>query len=151
MDIKKKVGQLVKKYGTNDPFKISKALGVVIRYINLGNVYGFHARQFRVSIIHINNELPYQKQLFTCAHELGHAICHPNENTAFLKTNTFFSTDKIEQEANEFAVELLFKQEGNRVITVQEAIDIYGISEQLLYKKFYAQNRTYILYKRGDT
>jgi Zn-dependent peptidase ImmA (M78 family) len=40
-------------------------------------------------------------------HELGHAFLHQKANTPFLRKNTFFSDEKIEMEANTFAVELL--------------------------------------------
>ncbi|GIO22468.1 ImmA/IrrE family metallo-endopeptidase [Oceanobacillus sp. J11TS1] len=135
--IEEKVTKLIKKHGTNNPFEIANQKGVIVRYVPLGNVLGFHARYFRTSIIHINEALSEQQQLFTCAHELGHAIFHPDANTPFLKKNTYYSTDKIEVEANEFAVELLFSQDTNNSITIKEATQDYGIPEQLLYKKFY--------------
>ena len=47
----------------------------------------------------------------TCAHELGHSILHPNVNPPFLRKHTLFSIDKIERQANAFAVELLLPDE----------------------------------------
>ncbi|MGE7091255.1 ImmA/IrrE family metallo-endopeptidase [Lysinibacillus sp. NPDC048646] len=72
-----------------------------------------------------------------CAHELGHAILHPDENTAFLKKNTLFSTDKIEIEANTFAVELLlpdelFKDQCCSGFTIYDAIAEKGVPIELL-------------------
>ncbi|MCS4471141.1 ImmA/IrrE family metallo-endopeptidase [Clostridium botulinum] len=55
----------------------------------------------------MNADLTYSKQLFTCAHELGHAIHHPNANTPFLVNNTFYSVNKLERQANMFAASLL--------------------------------------------
>ncbi|WP_244961036.1 ImmA/IrrE family metallo-endopeptidase [Bacillus paramycoides] len=46
---------------------------------------------------------------FVCAHELGHAILHPDANTPFMRENTLFSTEKIEVQANYFATKLLLK------------------------------------------
>ncbi|MGN8647930.1 ImmA/IrrE family metallo-endopeptidase [Gracilibacillus sp. HCP3S3_G5_1] len=138
MDIKKVVGQLVKKFSTNDPFEIAERMNIVVRHVPLGKILGYHTRQCRVSIIHINETASIEQQIFTCCHELGHAILHPEVNTPFLKSSTYFSNDKIEQEANEFAVELLFSQEGGNSITIHEATEQYGIPEQLLVKKFYA-------------
>lgn len=137
MTIKKKVGQLVKKYGTNNPFDIAKAMGFEVVFEPLGESLGYFSRFNRTSIIHINESLPYKKQIITCAHELGHVILHPETNTAFLKANTYFRTSKIEQEANAFMVELLFKQENEQTITVKEATEQYGVPEQLLIKNFY--------------
>jgi Zn-dependent peptidase ImmA (M78 family) len=67
---------------------------------------------------------------------LGHAIRHPDSNSAFLKSNTYFPTSRIEAEANEFMIELLFNQGSQNAITVHEAIEHYGIPERLLVKKF---------------
>ncbi len=134
--IRKKVDDLIKKHGTRDPIEIIKCMGIVIRYANLGNIFGFHIRDFRVSVINVNENLSYEKQLFTIAHELGHAILHPNENTAFLKASTLFSTDRLEVEANVFAVNLLFTHDVIDSITVNEAIEHYGIPKQFLIKNF---------------
>jgi len=134
--IKKKVGQLVKKHGTSDPFELARAMGIEVIYEDLGKSLGYFSSLYRTAIIHINKNLSNEKQLSTCAHELGHIILHPEINTAFLKANTYFPTTKIEQEANEFMVELLFNQGDDQVVTVKEATEKYGIPEQLLYKNF---------------
>lgn len=136
MSIKERVGQLVKKYNTNDPFKLAERLGITIVFEPLGSILGYYSRSHRSKVIHINEASDEQQQLSTCAHELGHAVLHPNENTAFLKANTFYSTDRIETEANMFAVELLFKKGGDQPVTVNEAIEEYGIPKQFLYKNF---------------
>lgn len=133
--IREKVDDLIKKYGTNDPFKIAEFMGILVLYENLGTSLGYFSKICRIPIIHINELIPYEKQLFTVTHELGHAVLHPNENTAFLKANTLYSTDRIEIEANTFAIHLLSKQAEN--ITIHEATEQYGIPEQLIIKNFY--------------
>lgn len=135
--ISKKIDQIIKKYGTNNPFDIATAMGIIIRYVDLGKILGFHTRHFRCSIIHINEAATEKQQLFTCAHELGHAVLHPDVNTPFLKSNTYFTTDPIEVEANTFAVELLISQWDSNPITIQEATELYGVPKQLLMKNFY--------------
>lgn len=135
--IQKRVTKLINKYDTNNPFDIAEARGVVVRFVDLGSLFGFHTRHFRTSIIHINEAITEKQQLFTCAHELGHAVLHPDVNTAFLKSNTLYSTDRLEVEANTFAVKLLFAQGESNSITINEAIEHYGIPEQFLIKNFY--------------
>lgn len=130
--IKERVKQLIKKYGTNDPFEIAKAKGIEIRYAELGKILGFHIREFRTSVININQNTSKKQQLFIGAHELGHALMHPDINTPFLKSNTYFSTDRIEIEANTFAIELLFYDCSHQDVSMSEATDMYGIPEQLL-------------------
>ena len=129
MHTNKLIRQLIKKYGTSNQFKIAKAMGIV--YEDLGSSWGYFSNLYRTFIIHINKNLSYEKQMLTCAHELGHVIQHPEHNMAFLKANTFFSTDKYEMEANLFAVELLFSDNDNP-ITYEEAVNTYGVPEQFL-------------------
>ncbi|MFY2154673.1 ImmA/IrrE family metallo-endopeptidase [Cytobacillus firmus] len=136
MDVKKKVDYLIKKYGTNDPFKLAKWLGIQVVFEELGNIHGYHSKTHRTSVIHINVSLSEPKQLFVCRHELGHAILHPNQNTTFLKSHTYFSTDKLENEANLFAVELMISKEVDNPVTFEEAINIYGIPEHFLRNNF---------------
>nr|WP_249226108.1 ImmA/IrrE family metallo-endopeptidase [Oceanobacillus jordanicus] len=112
-------------------------MGIVVRHVPLGNILGFHTRQCRVSLIHVNESLSTEQQIFTCSHEMGHAILHPEVSTPFLKSSTYFSNEKIEKEANEFAIELLLSKEVVNPITVQDAIESYRIPKQLLYKKIY--------------
>ena len=134
--IREKVDDLIKKYDTTNPFELADFLGIMVVYENLGKSLGYFSNICRIPIIHINDSITYEKQLFTIAHELGHAVLHPNENTAFLKANTLYSTEKIEVEANTFAIELLFN--GNSSITIKEAIEYYGAPEQLIIKNFYS-------------
>lgn len=108
MRIVQTVETLCKKHDTRNPFELAKRLNINVTFEPLGSVRGFYARSFRHRVIHINVDLHEQQQLFTCAHELGHAIMHPNLNTLFLKTNTFFHVNKFETDANRFAVHMLY-------------------------------------------
>jgi Zn-dependent peptidase ImmA (M78 family) len=110
--IKGAISKLLKIHQTNDPFEIAKNKDITILYQDLGKTYGYYRSYKRIHIIHINNRLDERMQRYVCAHELGHAILHPNVNTSFLKHNTFYSVDKLEVEANQFAVHLLLSQEN---------------------------------------
>lgn len=98
---------IIKKYQTNNPFKIAKARGIFIRYKSLGEILGYFNTYKQIKMIHINQDLNSIDKRFVCAHELGHELQHPKINTPFLRRNTLFSVAKIEREANSFAVELL--------------------------------------------
>lgn len=106
-NFQKAISKLVKKYGTNNPFEIAEIMGIQIIYMDLGSIHGFYRVYKRVKTIVINNRLKAWERKFVCAHELGHAIKHPNLNISFLKNNTFYSIGKIENEANKFALYLL--------------------------------------------
>lgn len=106
-NISKKVAYLKNKYHTCNPFSLANALGILVIYEELGQIKGYYNKQLRMKQIHINNNLNELDSIFTCAHELGHALLHPNENTQFLMSHTYFSVDKLEMQANQFALELL--------------------------------------------
>lgn len=107
MDIKRIALQLMRKYDTNDPFKLAACLNIVVQRVRLGNTWGYYVCYRRLKAVHINYDLPEALQRYTCAHELGHAVLHKGVPTPFLKRHTLFSVDKIERQANTFAVELL--------------------------------------------
>lgn len=111
MDIKGKVEKLIKKYNTNCPFHLCEAIDIAVVYEDLGSIYGFYDVHYRIKTIHINSSAPDSIKSFICAHELGHAILHPTINTPFLSRCTLFSIDKIERQANTFAVELLLSDD----------------------------------------
>lgn len=134
LDVKGNAILLINKFDTNCPFKLAKLLGIQVIHEPLGNVLGYYSKHFRIKIIHINESVEENKAKFVCAHELGHAVCHPDSNTSFLKKNTFFSTDRIEVEANTFALELLFN-DYNDLLTIDDAINEYGIPKQLALLK----------------
>jgi Zn-dependent peptidase ImmA (M78 family) len=107
LDIKATVEALIKTHETTCPFQIAKNLKIRLVYEDLGEVMGYFSKDFKFKFIHINKNLNQTERTLVCAHELGHAILHPDINTSFLKRKTFFSIGKIERQANTFLVELL--------------------------------------------
>lgn len=132
------VKKIINRFNTNCPFKIAKALGIHIVYEDLGNTLGYFNQHFRIKIIHINQNASDNQLKFICAHELGHAVCHPRANTPFLKKHTLFSTDKMELEANLFAVNLLFSDDFfNDQLDITDAVEKYGIPKKLIINNLY--------------
>lgn len=137
----KKVDKLMEQHKTNDPFKIAKNLGIYVEQVELGNTLGYYLKSCQIKMIRINVNASEGQKIYTCCHELGHSQLHPNENTPFLKKNTLFSTDRIEVEANFFAVRMLFANDFFKgQLSLNEAVREYGIPEkfilQHLFKKF---------------
>lgn len=135
LNIRKRIVYLKRKYKTNNPFDISSNLGIGIFLENLGTIDGYYNKQLRMKQIHINQNLPEHMQLFTCAHELGHALLHPNANTPFLRKYTELSVDKLEVEANKFAVELLISDEilnEYREFTTEQLARLFGYHIKLI-------------------
>ncbi|ANC09224.1 MULTISPECIES: ImmA/IrrE family metallo-endopeptidase [Bacillus] len=142
MKIKDYVMKIVKKHGTTNPFEIAKRKDIIVLFEDLGNTLGFYNTYKRFKFIHINNRIDETTQRFVCAHELGHALLHPKANTPFLRNKTFFSVDRLEIEANTFAVELLLPDEmiseyQDTNLSIQEIAEIYGIPESFARLKSY--------------
>lgn len=105
------VNNLVSKYGTRDPYELADKLCFYIYFENLGTINGYYSTAFDVKSIHINEKLSLKMRELTCAHELGHAVMHPNLNINFMHKSTYMLTEKYEQQANLFASYLLFPDE----------------------------------------
>lgn len=133
--MKKVISDLIKEHKTRNPFEIADNLGIIVLYEPLGSINGYYNTAFRQKFIHINCDLPCHKRNFTAAHELGHAILHPKSNTPFMKEMTYLSVDKLEIEANKFAVDLLISDEDleelKEFTTFQIAM-YYGCHEELI-------------------
>lgn len=107
--ISKLVAFLMKKYGTNDPEKIARYLGITIIRKSLEDVVaGFYKMIKRRKYIFLNDDIDDEFFIkIVLAHELGHAIMHPKENCAFMRNHTLFLTSRLEVQANTFAAFLL--------------------------------------------
>lgn len=138
MDTKKIAESLIRKFNTNNPFVIADHLSITILYSDMKNTLGFFNIYKRSKFIHLSNQIPESLEAFVCAHELGHAVCHTDINTPFLKRHTLFSVDKIEREANTFAVELLMPDKllkSQVDISIFSIAELYGVPEKLVELK----------------
>lgn len=127
-----------RKYDTGNPFDLAACLGIKVIFEDLGTINGYYNKQLRMKQIHINQNLPEHIQKLTCAHELGHALLHPNANTPFLRNSTFYSVDKLEIEANTFAAELLISDDDiaeYKNCTVNQFARMLGYREELIRLK----------------
>lgn len=134
MDIQKIARSIAKKYKSTDPFQIAKDRHIIISYVPLGHAMGYHCYGYRQHFIILNQDLDEFWGRFVCAHELGHIIMHPHVNTAFLLRSTLFSVDKIERQANQFAIELLTSESSfwhqQDSMTTKECAAWYGIPQE---------------------
>ncbi|PHB95826.1 hypothetical protein COE98_00120 [Bacillus wiedmannii] len=142
MNIKEYALKIAEKHETTNPFKIARRKNIIVLFEDLGNTLGFYNTYKRFKFIHINNQIDGNIQRFVCAHELGHALLHPKANTPFLRNKTFFSVDRLEIEANTFAIELLLPDEmiseyQDTNLSIQEIAEIYGIPESFARLKTY--------------
>ncbi|MFA9375559.1 MAG: ImmA/IrrE family metallo-endopeptidase [Lachnotalea sp.] len=129
---------LIEKHNTRNPFKIAENLHIIVIYEKLGTIHGYYNTAYRQKFIHINESLAEHEQYFTAAHELGHALLHPKANTPFLRKNTLFSINKLEKEANNFAINLLISDEdilSSNCTTTEQLSSFFGYHENLMVLK----------------
>ena len=126
LEIREIIEKIYRKYQTRNPFEIAQCLNIPVFYEELGTINGYYNKPYR------------QHQLLTCAHELGHALLHPNANTPFLRNNTLLSVDKMEIEANTFAAELLITDDmisENKEMTISQLSRMLGYNERFIMLK----------------
>lgn len=135
--IDKEVKRLIKKHKTNNPFLIAENENIIVLFEPLGSINGYYNKYVRQKFIHINSSLPKEMQLVTCAHELGHARLHPNANTPFFRSNTFYSINKLEKQANYFAAELLINDDFSvNDYTIYQLASLYNVPVELMKLKY---------------
>lgn len=138
MDI---VNRLIRKYDTRNPFEIAEEMNILVLKEELGSINGYYNTAFRQKFIHINHNLSDREQLLTAAHELGHAILHPKSNTPFLRTCTFLSVNKMEVEANKFAINLLISDDDIKdckYYTIGQLSRLLGYHQNLIELRLYS-------------
>lgn len=141
LNAKQTAARLIRRHGTSDPQRIAAALGIRLIYIDLGGaVYGTYLKYKRIKTILIDADAtPPQLLPFVIAHELGHAVCTPDANTSWISAYTLaLNTDRIEREANTFAVELLLPDSfirENEGCSIYQLARLRGVPEGLVELK----------------
>ncbi|MDO5716406.1 MAG: ImmA/IrrE family metallo-endopeptidase [Tissierellia bacterium] len=134
-DIKRIVERVVRKYKTRDPEIIASDMGIVVLYEPLGSLRGYFNTCRRQKFIHINNSLKWHERRLVTAHELGHAVLHPNANTPFMRSCTHFSISRMENQANTFAGHLLIPDdelEYYSEYSIDQLAMLYGVPQHIV-------------------
>lgn len=130
--------RLATKHKTRDPFRIAEDLGFIVVFAPLVDMRGFQQRAKRRNLIYINQELDEQQQRLVCAHELAHHFLHRGMNRVFMDHSTQYVTQKFENEAHLFSLELLYSDEELAPFAVRPIADAaayMGIPEALAEKR----------------
>lgn len=146
----------IDRYGIIDLFKECKRAGYkLLRYpLGEGADLGFAVRRDNDIVIFTNSCNRLSREIFTLAHEIGHALLHMSEAASFVDDSVTIngrSTDEAEQEANYFAACLLMPvDEIHRFIDLEvqnfrenglTVIDIAGIMTEFNVSFDMALNR----------
>lgn len=142
MSIRKTARKLKRKYGTCDPFELSKCLDIIVLVTDLDqSVRGYFHYFQRNKIIYLNNLLNEFQRRYVLAHELGHAMLHIKSNSLFLQSSTFFVGEKFEKEADLFAAELLLpnclKDTYPEYYTLEQIANAENVPIELIQLKLY--------------
>ena len=139
MDIKNIVDILCRKYKTRNPYTLASELGIIVQYgEKMDKVRGFYLYDSGIKLICLGNNLPNCTERVVLSHEIGHAILHKQSSAPFLQS-TFLSVDKMEREANKFAVELIITDEDLQEhweYTIDEWAMYYGLPREIIELRF---------------
>lgn len=129
--------RLVQTYQTRDPFALCEALGIVVLDCPLPrHIRGFYQNYQGCQLIYLNDELESGERRAICAHELGHAILHEEQNFLFMTRHCHYFMSRFEKEADLFAAELLIDPAEICEMNVQAIARQWGLSEEIVRLKY---------------
>ena len=123
---------MARKYQTRNPFEIIRGLNVILIFVPLIDTRAFYQYFQRNNIIYIDENLSRHEQAFECAHEMGHMFLHKKANTIFMDTRTGLNTDRYENEADTFAMDLLVDDD---TLTEYQQYNVEQLAHILGYEK----------------
>ena len=125
--------QLVRRYGTRDPFELAECLNIEIMHSDkMKKLKGMYLYILRNPYIVINTNSSEQIQRIVCAHELGHDRMHRDlaARGAIQEVSLFDMATRPEYEANVFASELLLADE-EIVELLEKGYDAFQMASEL--------------------
>ncbi len=134
MTFKALAEKLVSTCGTRDPFRIAAAMGFIIIETPLEGIRGYYQYIHRCHIIYIDSGLTEPERRWVCAHELGHYAMHRGLNRVFMDKHTLMVTNRYENEADRFAMYLLFSDDYLRELahySIDTVAQCLGVSREL--------------------
>ena len=131
------VRSVIKKYKTRSPYELTSSMGIILHREELGSILGYYYKAYRIKHIVLNSDLEYMssEEKYVLSHELGHSVIHPNANTPFLRANTYLSVDRMEIEANKFAMQLLISDDDIREYAIEQQYTFDMLARMWGYEK----------------
>lgn len=131
-DIYKQANNLMMKYGTTDPIKLARSMGIMLyNEDSLENLLGMYTYRWKHRIIIMNPNINDTLYKMVVAHEIGHDQRHRLLAGDGMKEFELFNmTDITEYEANAFASHLLMN-ETDMTELFKEGYDIATTAKML--------------------
>lgn len=131
------VQKITKKYKARSPYELTSNMGIILNREPLGSILGYYYKAYRIKHIVLNSSLEYMspEEQYVLSHELGHSVMHPNANTPFLRANTYLSVDRMELQANKFAMELLITDDEIKEYAIHQQYTVDMLARFWGYKK----------------
>jgi len=125
----------VKKHGAKTFWDAVDDLEIMVHETDLGeSICGFFYKRGSGRTIAVNSRLSEGKKEFVLAHELGHMIMHSHIKHIHCTKYSIFSNDKMEFEANEFAVKFLWRT--NSYYSIEEFCNIHELEPKIIKDMF---------------
>ena len=140
--IQKKVDECINSRKAVYPLPITQIAaeyGFAVKYFTPNNdpdlIKISGAIKYDDKVIWVNSDEIPERQKFTIAHELGHALLHPGDNIIDYRMNNNHS--QKEAEANEFAARILMPENEinkirKQITSVAELAKYFGVSMQAM-------------------
>lgn len=104
------VEQLITRFSTRCPFELAAYLQITILLTDLPDrINGFFLNVLDQPFIYLNDQLPEQQKRIILAHELGHAVLHPLQNSLYMRNSTYLVLSRYELQADMFAAHFLLE------------------------------------------
>ena len=132
--ISHEVSKLVRKFKTRDPYKLCDALGVRIRFKDLGtDIKAYYFYHSRIRNIVLNSRVSEAVRRILAAHELGHNQLHKDIAMlrGFQELELFDRATPTEYEANIFAAELLIDDDELLELLNDEDKSFFDVAREL--------------------
>ncbi|MCR8744374.1 ImmA/IrrE family metallo-endopeptidase [Romboutsia lituseburensis] len=141
--VKGKVIKLINKYKTSNLYELCDYLNIKIKRDPLGSTKGYFLNVDGNFFITLNSSLDEWEERVVLAHELAHSVLHKKTNICFLKSYTYSVTNKLENEANQFAAHILISDKalnkfsrGYEYVTAEQLSKYFKVPEELIMYKF---------------